>query len=275
MPLLLDKESSMVCFRSLLFRTRSFSKLLIACNLLVYGIFVSTSSAQTGTFLDRELPTDLRVVSYNVLWNTIFPGQNSTQAAKFERVVEAIDADIWNLQEIGPNNPTSADVVALMNSIAPLGGGATWYGHQAWDNVIVSKYPLSMLRTDVAPEPSASSVALALVDLPDNQFDQDFYFMNNHFKCCGGVGSWEDQRRQEQADSLVNWVRDAHLPLGGVNLPVNTPLAIVGDLNLVGSQQPLDTIVTGNIINENLYGPDYDPDWDGFRSEECQPVAQC
>ena len=51
-------------------------------------------AAQTGTFVDRQLPTDLRVVSYNVLWNRIFPELYPTQAAKFERVVQAIDATI-------------------------------------------------------------------------------------------------------------------------------------------------------------------------------------
>lgn len=151
------------------------------------------ATAQTGTFIDRDRATDLRIVSYNVLWNTIFPGENPTQAAKFERVVQAIDADIWNLQEIGPDNnpsnPTDDDVVALMNTIMPLPDGATWYGHQSWDNVIVSKYPLTMLATDTIPEPSSTSVAMALVDLPDAQFSTDFYLMNTHFKCCGGVGS--------------------------------------------------------------------------------------
>ncbi len=212
------------------------------------------------------------MVSYNVLWNTVFPQQNLTQAAKFERVVQAIDADIWNLQEIGPNNPTDNDVVDLMNTIMPLPGGATWYGHQSWDNVIVSKYPLTMLATDTIPEPSASSVALAMVDLPDAQFETDFYFMNNHFKCCGSVGSWEDNRRQEQADALVNWMRDARTPGGNINLPANTPMAVIGDLNIVGSPQPLNTIVTGNIINEGSYGSDSPPDWDGSNLTDANPL---
>ncbi len=233
-------------------------------------------SAQTGTFIDRDQATDLRVVSYNVLWNTIFSDVDPTQAAKFERVVQAIDGDIWNLQEIGPNNdpnnPTDDDVVDLMNTIMPLPGGATWYGHQSWDNVIVSKYPLTMLATDTIPEPSSTSVAMALVDLPDAQFDTDFYFMNTHFKCCGGVGTSEDDKRQEQADALVNWMRDARTPGENVNLPVDTPMVVVGDLNLVGGLQPLNTLVTGNIINEGTYGSDSPPDWDGSSLTDAHPL---
>ena len=236
----------------------------------------SLAFGATGTFIDRDQATDLRVVSYNVLWNTIFPQEDATQAAKFERVVQAIDADVWNLQEIGPNNnpsnPTDDDVVELMNTIMPLPGGATWYGHQAWDNIIVSKYPLTMLATDTIPEPNSTSVASALVDLPDAQFDSDFYLMNNHFKCCLSEDEWEDDRRQQQADALVNWMRDARTPGGNVNLPADTPMAVVGDLNIVGSLQPVDTIVTGNIINEGTYGTDSPPDWDGSSLTDAHPL---
>ncbi len=240
---------------------------------LLLGLVIQLpAAANTGTFVDRQLPTDLRVVSYNVLWNTIFPSENPTQAAKFDRVVAALDPDILNLQEIGPNDPTAADVVALMNTIQPLPGGATWHGHQSWDNVIVSKYPLTMLATDTVPEPSSTSVAMALVDLPDAQFNTDFYFMNTHFKCCGGAGSTEDDKRQEQADALVNWMRDARTPGGNVNLPANTPMAITGDLNIVGSFQPINTLVTGNIINEGTYGSDSPPDWDGTGLTDAHPV---
>ena len=240
--------------------------------LLLASAQVRTAGAQTGTFIDRNQPTDLRVASYNVLWNRIFPDQYPSQAAKFERVVNAIDADVWNLQEIGPNDPTAADVVSLMNTIAPLGGGASWYGHQSWDNVIVSKYPLIFTGTDTIPEPSSTSVAMAYVVLPDNQFASDFYFMNNHFKCCGSVGSSEDIKRQQQADALVNWMRDARTLGGFFNLPADTPMAVVGDLNIVGSQQPLNTIIDGNIIYEGIYGSDSPPDWDGTNLTNANPL---
>jgi hypothetical protein len=49
-------------------------------------------------------------------------------------------------------------------------------------------------------------------------------------------------------------------------------MAVVGDLNIVGSQQPLDTIITGNIINEGTYGADSPPDWDGTDLTDLHPV---
>lgn len=54
--------------------------------------------AQTGTFLDRYLPTDLRVVTYNIYLNSGI--SDPIQADKFKRVVNALDPDILNLQEV-------------------------------------------------------------------------------------------------------------------------------------------------------------------------------
>ena len=37
----------------------------------------------------------------------------------------------------------------------------------------------------------------------------------------------------------------------------------MGDLNLVGSKQPLHTLLEGDIADEDRFGPDFTPDWDG------------
>ena len=222
----------------------------------------------TGTFIDRHLSTDLRVVSYNVLFDTIFPTQNAQQAAKFARVVSALDPDILNLQEI--LRPAS-DVQNLMNSIAPLPGGTSWFVHKGGDNVIVSKYPLSLQRTNTSP-PGERTQAIALVDLPDNLFSTDFYFLNNHYKCCGREGGVEDSQRQQQSDAIINWLRDAREPGGFVNLAPGTPFAVVGDLNIVGGPGPLNTLLTGNIFDEATYGLDSPPDWDGSILTDAHPV---
>ena len=252
------------------------SRLLWACVCLLFCAWASQAWAQTGTFIDRQLPSDLRVVSYNVLWDTIFSDVDAVQADKFERVFTALDPDILNLQEIG--NPfcssctpkTAADVQSLLNTLAPISGG-TWHVHQGSDNVIASKYPLSLTATDTSPG-GGRQQAIALVDLPDADFASDFYFMNNHYKCCGSVGSGEDAQRQRQSDAIVNWLRDARTPGGNVDLSPGTPFAVLGDLNMVGSLQPLNTLLDGNIIDEATYGTDSVPDWDGSHLTDARPV---
>lgn len=38
---------------------------------------------------------------------------------------------------------------------------------------------------------------------------------------------------------------------------------MLGDFNLVGGPQPLDTLLTGDVQDNATYGPDSPPDWDG------------
>ncbi len=229
----------------------------LACALLAAAV-------PAQSFVDRLQSDDLRVVSYNVLWDTIFPSENATQAAKFERVVAALDADIWCLQEIDYSTSVNA-VLNLMDGIAPIAGG--WYAHKVDDCVIVSKFPLSMQATFTIPAGDKNQ-AMALVDLPDAQWDHDLYIMNNHYKCCGGF----DHRRQEQSDSIVNWMRDAREPGGFFNLPAGTAMMVIGDLNIVDGPQPLQTLIDGNIIDEASFGADSPPDWDGTDSTDHQPL---
>jgi endonuclease/exonuclease/phosphatase family metal-dependent hydrolase len=237
---------------------------------LLAATLASPLAAQTGTFIDRWDATDLRVVSYNIHLDDMFPDDNPTIAAKFARVMQALKPDIINLQEI--YNHDAAQTAARMNTVLPLGNGATWFAYQSFDNVLVSKYPLSMQRPFPIPFPSSTSYAMALVDLPNAQFNTDFYFMNSHFKCCSDQG-YEEARRQEQADALANAMRDARTPGEGViNLPAGTPMAVVGDLNLVQTLNPLNTLLTGDIVNEDIYGADSPPDWDGTALADARPV---
>lgn len=249
---------------------------LVACLLLAMA--AASAQAQTGTFIDRLLPTDLRMVSYNVLWDSIFPDKDAVKAAKFSRVLNALGPDILNLQEIGDpftvgwTPKTGTDTRNLLNSIAPLPGGASWNVYKGNDSVIASKYPLTMTRSTITPAGDKSQ-AIAMVNLPDAQYPSDFYIMNEHFKCCGNGTSSEDLQRQKQSDSIVNWLRDARSPGGSINIPAGTPFAIVGDLNTVtGSTIPLNTLITGNITDEATYGSDSPPDWNGTSLTDATPV---
>jgi len=233
----------------------------------------------TGTFIDREDLLDLRLVCYNVGWNSIFPDVSASTAAKFARLMPALNPDILALQEVGlhPQDRDKSDarkwtadhVVKLMNQIAPLPKGATWHGWQGSDCVTVSKYPLKMTADTLDP-PGERKLALALVDLPDEDFNVDLYILNNHFKCCDAEKN--DPLRQQQSDALVAWLRDARTPGGKLDLPKATALVIVGDLNIVGSVQPIETLVRGDIQDEAKYGDDFAPDWDDSPLTDAHPL---
>ncbi len=52
--------------------------------------FAPSAAGQTGTFLDRLDPTDVRIASFNTAPDNIFPDNDITQAAKFERMAVAV-----------------------------------------------------------------------------------------------------------------------------------------------------------------------------------------
>jgi endonuclease/exonuclease/phosphatase family metal-dependent hydrolase len=235
---------------------------------------------ESGTFVARPDDSDVRLVTYNILWNNIFPDVSAQNAARFARVMTALDPDIVAMQEIGvtswmrdrdPNvrDRTAADVAALMNEILPLGAGRTWHAHMAADDVIVSRWPLSMTAAATVPAGDREQ-ALALVDLPDDRFAIDFYVLNNHYKSSSSSPEFE-RRRQRQSDSIVAWIRDARTPGGEIDLPEQTAFAIVGDLNIVQGFQPIQTLLDGDIIDEAQYGDDFALDWDGTGITDAHP----
>lgn len=237
-------------------RSRFF--LLAATLLLALPVVLPLeASANTGTFIDKQSPTDLRVVTYNILSDSIFDTFGD-QPEKFARVVSALQPDILNLQEVYEHS--ASEVAALIDSIVPLPGGATWQAYDRADNIIVSKYPI------LAGAPIAQGGASALIDLPDADFAKDLLVANDHWRCCDNEAD-----RQIEADRLVRDLKNFRNGNGAFSVPADTPFVVLGDLNIVSSGQPLDTAITGNIINEFSYGSDSPPDWDGTSLTDAQP----
>lgn len=218
-----------------------------------------------AAFVDRTDSQDVRMLTYNVFFDHNFPDTSMVDAAKFERIVSAVRPDIINLQEI--YNHSASQLVDLLNSVAPLPDGDSWYAYQGGDNITASKYPLSMMRNRPVPAGDRRA-AMLLVDLPDALHARDLYLMNNHYKCCGGF----DTLRQRQSDALVNWMRDARSAGEFIDLPGMTPMMVVGDLNIVESLTPLNTLLTGDILDNGTYGPDSAPDWDGSPLTDSRPL---
>jgi hypothetical protein len=83
-------------------------------------------------------------------------------------------------------------------------------------------------------------------------------FIAAHLRCCTA-----DASRQIEVDRIVSFMRDARTAGGVITLPADTPIVIAGDMNLVGWRRQLETIVTGDIVDNATYGADSPPDWDG------------
>ena len=246
----------------------------IAAACLFYG---GIAWGEVPEFLEKPSPRHIRIMCYNVNWDSIFPdGPDShpwrdfNMVDEFVRVVTAVNPDIVCLQEINDARDPQ-DVADILDEELPLPGGEMWRAHSGSDNVIAARYDLSMLATDTIPTTNRGQ-AMALVGLPDSDYYADLYLMNAHFKA-GGESS-DIAKRQQHADAIVHWIGDIKTPGGNIDLPDGTPIIVLGDLNVYDTDPHLHltTLITGDIHDEGTYGPDVPPDWDDTDATDALPL---
>jgi len=228
--------------------------------------------------LQRQNYSDVRVMSWNVTLDSIFP-PDGVRHESFVRIIRAIDPDVIGLQEImRPEN--AAKLKKLMNRYVPLEDGQSWRVHTVADNALISRYPMRQQNGElVVPYPCPElglpgfhyGYASALVDLPQKIGGADLYLVAMHNK--SGAGRENVQLRQIQSDSIVRWLRKLRDPDGANAILDNTPVVILGDMNVVpsGSTRPFETLLSGDIADEETFGPDFKIDWDGTDLADARP----
>jgi hypothetical protein len=201
--------------------------------------------------LERQDAGHVRIAAYNVQGDGLFDGSSSRQAA-LGRIFDAVDADVWIVCEVWDHS--AEETRQVVEGFLPSGPGEAWYATKRdAGNVIVSRFPI-LLDWEVNP---GYRITGALLDLRPVQ-DTDLLLVANHWRCCTA-----DDDRQNEADSVVEFLKDAREPGGAFTLGPDTPIVLGGDFNLVGWRQQLQTLVTGDIQDNGAYGPDSPPDWDG------------
>jgi endonuclease/exonuclease/phosphatase family metal-dependent hydrolase len=201
--------------------------------------------------LDRNDPSRLRVASYNTENDGLFDSNGARQAA-FGRMIGAIDADVWILNEVWNHN--GADVEAKFGQWLP---GTAWTAVTALEGtVVLSRFPV--LETATLPV-AVRDWVVARVD-PRPLLDSDLLVIGNHLKAYSGASN--DAARQNQVDGLVSDL--ARIRQGSLmQVASQTPIIAGGDMNLVGVRRQLETLTQGDIADEATWGSDSPPDWDG------------
>ena len=222
--------------------------------MISYGFDATPVAPFQPLALKRESSEFLRIMNYNVLGDGPL---ESHREAPYIRLLQAVEPDIIAFNEFFSSS--AAQVQAWVNQVLPLGTGNSWYTVKLdRDNVTVSRYPIQQSWL-VLP---GHNITASLIDLPEH-FGRDILVLNAHFRCCTA-----NAQRQEEADAIVAFLRDAQTAGGDIDLPENTPFILLGDLNLVGFQQQLLTLLEGDIQDEAAFGDDFQPDWDGSDLED-------
>jgi len=245
---------------------------------------VSTSPPETETlqaaFLQKRSPGHIRVMSFNINWDSIFSEDDpqnhefreySTGEA-FVRILQAVQPDVLCLQEINQRRDP-AQVAGILDAALPLDAGESWNASSGFDNLIAARFPLGMQEEKRMGLGGTIDIghALALVDLPDAAYQPDLYLVCAHFKSSGGETNI--RMRQAHADGLVAWMDDLQSEGGEVDLPEDTPIVLLGDFNVYDTDPAyhLVTLLEGDIVDESRFGPDTPPDWDGTALADALP----
>jgi len=252
------------------------SLLLIALFVLLSGCGINNAIKPGGADgLHQSASTDVRVMSWNVKMGSILP-PNGVRHESFARIVRAIDPDVIALQEVMSPN-LAAKLSRLMNGYIPLEDGRSWYVHTVSDNVLISRYPMRLQGGELAtpyPLPQLGlpnfhhGFAAALLGLPDGV---DLLVVGMHNK--SGAADNDVRLRQDHADAMVRWIRDLQGSAQKNSITDGTPIIILGDMNAVpdASMAPLETLISGDIADEETFGPDFVIDWDGTDMTDVRP----
>ncbi len=194
--------------------------------------------------LERISSGHLRIATYNVQRDALF---DPARQPGFRRQITAVAPDILLFQEIYDHSPE--DTAQLITQWLPHEPGRPWHAAGNHDCIVVSRLPV------LQRWPLDDNLAV-LLDAAE-PWQTQLLVINAHPPCCAN-----DAGRQAEIDRIMALVRDARTPGGELDLPPRTPIVVGGDMNLVGLAQQLDTLRTGDIVDEKTHGPDFAPDWD-------------
>ena len=167
---------------------------------------------------------------------------NQTPAKEaMERILQAVSPDVIGLSEVA--NVSANYVRGLLNDWIPLEDDASW-------NVVKDDYDLMVAsKGDVLSTHASVYRQFPVVVEAHEDWLVPMLFTSSHLKCCGG--SSNEAQRQSEADEYMAFLRDAINGEGdGPVLSPNAPIVYGGDLNMVGLDNPIYTLVTGDISDE-------------------------
>lgn len=175
--------------------------------------------------LPRPAARACRLLSYNVRRDGLF---DPVREASFRRLLRAIDPDVIAFQEVYLH-----DAETTRARIASWLGG-DWQAREVADLILVAR------GTIASAHALAGDRAAAFLVEPGEGWKQDLVVIDAHLSCCD-----HDGERREQAGAIGDFIRAVRA--GTAGLPSASAIVLAGDLNLVGTSGPLDTLLSGEL----------------------------
>ncbi|MDF1698285.1 MAG: MopE-related protein [Saprospiraceae bacterium] len=201
--------------------------------------------------LEKTNNSLLRVMSWNVE-NDGFLDEDRAEHVK--NVIQSMNPDVLALQEV--YGTPMEDIANFLNENLPNDDGSSWqYAKRGQDVAVFTRDYL---------EASESIDGNGIFLLYDDE-NNPLIIYNVHLPCCDN-----DIARQLEIDHILSIVRDKQVSFLYED---NAPIIITGDFNMVGLVQNVTSMTSGDIVNENQYGTDFQPDWDGSDFEDVNPYV--
>jgi endonuclease/exonuclease/phosphatase family metal-dependent hydrolase len=180
--------------------------------------------------LPAKTPSSLRVVSYNVLH-----ARPRARPEPFARLLRALDPDVLLVQEW--DGFDAAALHRFMTARAPRPAGGDWFTHSlpSAGVAVISAHPIERALDVRLPRGQGGGrlrFVAAVIATPRGRG----LFASVHLKCCGASQSPEDAQRTAEAATI-------HAQLAALQRAHQVDFVVIaGDLNLVGTREPLDTL---------------------------------
>lgn len=206
--------------------------------------------------IKKKNATSLRIMTYNVLVDGLLKPE---QFASISKILQAIQPEIIAFQEIYNHDAESA--LQQVEKIIPSTDEQQWYSVKGGRDIIITS------RFAIKTSTSIDGNGAFLIDLYP-KFESKLLLIGAHLPCCAN-----NEGRKNEIDALMQFIRETKNAQGEISLAENTPIILLGDLNLVGDAQQLRTLLSGNIQDTLRFGPGFSPDWDNTSFADLLPYC--
>ena len=211
-------------------------------NIVSFIFITSTLSTQNLDDLAFGDGNSLDIATWNIEW---FPKNGLITVDYVTEIIEKLDLDVIAIQEV--------DDIAMFDQMLNLLPEYTGYYESSWFAGLAFIYKTDQIEINDIYEiyttsPYWSTFPRSPMIMNINFMGENYFIINNHFKCCGnGIidfnNSSDEEYRRYNAINLIKQYIDNNLG--------NDKVIVVGDLN-DNIAEPMENNVFQEVLNDSL-----------------------